>query len=310
MKERDIGLVFTTAPPFSSLLIGESLHRNGATWVADFRDPLAYTKQLSSQAAGVHHRQRGIVARTLATAEAVTLASSSMASIYRDMFGSGGVDPIFIPTGIDEGILKPEPAAADSQHPPYLLFAGEVLLEFDTLFWETFARAVQNPTVQQTGIKVVVVGTLTLNRPRLTPFLDRFGLQQHVEFRDQMPQADIYKLLRKAVAGLLVPGINSRWWTNAAKMTDCIGMCKPVVAVVPDPSEARTALTRSRLGIFLDGSAEQRVERLSDFLLGKHTMPAPDEAECEHYTARRQVQSFVEIFESLSKPRAMGSSAS
>jgi glycosyltransferase involved in cell wall biosynthesis len=308
MQERGIDLVFTTAPPFSSLLVGESLHRNGATWIADFRDPLAYTKQLSSQAALVHHHQRRIVSHTLANADAITLASSSLASIYRDMFGTNGVDPVFIPTGIDEGVLQSEPATVNEGR-PYLLFAGEVLTEFDVVFWETFAKTAKDPAVKNTGIRVLIVGTLALNRPRLAPLLERFGLHGQVEFRDQMPQADIYKLLRKAVAGLLVPGINSRWWTNAAKMTDYIGMRKPVVAIVPDPSEARTALTRSRLGIFLDGSAERRVQILQDFLLGKHRMQTPDEDECDRYTASRQVRSFFEIFESLTETRAMSASA-
>jgi hypothetical protein len=35
-------------------------------------------------------------------------------------------------------------------------------------------------------------------------------------------------------------------------------------------------------------------------LLGKHKLPVPDEDECERYTARRQAQSFVELFESVS----------
>jgi glycosyltransferase involved in cell wall biosynthesis len=302
MKERNINLVFTTAPPFSSLLIGESLHRSGATWVADFRDPLAYTQQLSSDVARILHRQRKLVGDTLLNADAITLAASSMASIYRDMFGGGGVDPIFIPTGVDEEVLQSE-AATVKDHQPYLLFAGEILPEFDTIFWEGFAKAAESHAIKSTGIKALIVGTLAINRPRLTPFLEKFGLHEQVEFRDQMPQREIYKLLRKAVAGLLVPGVNSRWWTNAAKMTDFIGMRKPVIAVVPDPSEARTALTRSRLGIFLDGPAENRVRILTDFLLGRHKLPVPDEDECERYTAGRQVQSFVELFESLSVPR-------
>jgi len=192
IKERNIQLVFTTAPPFSSLLVGESLHRNGVKWVADFRDPLAYTRQLSSEVASVHHRQRKIVRQTLAHADAITLASSSMASIYRDMFGGNGVDPVFIPTGIDEGVLQPDPATT-KQRQPYLLFAGEVLPEFDAVFWEAFAAAKKHAN-ENTGIKVLVVGTLALNRPRLSPFLDRFGLHGEVEFLDQMPQSEIYKL--------------------------------------------------------------------------------------------------------------------
>jgi glycosyltransferase involved in cell wall biosynthesis len=297
MKERDIRLLFTTAPPFSSLVIGESLRRNGATWVADFRDPLAYTGQLSSGSPRIYQQQREIVANALAKADAVTLASSSMASIYRDMFGRPGPDPIFIPTGIDVQVLDSEVRSTNSA--PFLLFAGEILPEFDTVFWESFAAALGNPTVRKTGVKVLVVGTLALNRPRLTPFLERYSLHQHVEFHDQMPQRETYKLLRRSLAGLLVPGIHSRWWTNAAKMTDYIGMRKPVVAVVPDPSEARTALTRSRLGIFLDGSAEERAQILGDVILGKKSLPDPCIAECDRYTAHRQVQSFVEVFEAL-----------
>ena len=61
------------------------------------------------------------------------------------------------------------------------------------------------------------------------------------------------------------------------------------------------ALTRSRLGIFLDGSPENRTKILTDFLLGKHKLPAPDENECQRYTAHHQVQSFAQLFESLSE---------
>src|SRR5262249_41008793 len=140
---------------------------------------------------------------------------------------------------------------------------------------------------------------LFLNRKRLTHQLERFGLNGFVEFIDQLPQAEVYKLIQAARAGLLIPGENAFWWTNFAKMTDFIGLRKPVVAVVPDPSEARAALNRSGLGIFLDGNPEQKAATLIDFLLGKRRMAAPDSEECDRYTARRQVQSFVDVFESV-----------
>jgi hypothetical protein len=179
------------------------------------------------------------------------------------------------------------------------MFAGEYLPDYDTAFLQAFAGALTLPEVKRTGIKLLVVGTLELNRTRLIPLLDKFGLREYVEFLDQKPQRDVYQLLRSALAGILIPGTRAYWWTTFAKMTDCIGMRKPVLAIVPDPSEARTALTRSRLGIFLDGGVERRVQILSDFLLNKHLLPAPDENECDRYTARHQVQSFVEVFESL-----------
>jgi glycosyltransferase involved in cell wall biosynthesis len=299
LHDRGISLVFTTAPPFSSLVVGSALKKAGASWVADFRDPLAYTQRLSSDSARIYRRQRNIVRGALRNADAVTLASSCYSSIYFDMFGKQNIDPVFIPTGMDEGILEPAPGNLHPQ-PPYLLFAGEYLADYDTAFLEAFAKAIKHPEVRRTGIKLLVVGTLELNRTRMMPLIDRFDLQGHVEFLNQQPQREVYKLLSAARAGILMPGSRAYWWTTFAKMTDYIGMRKQVLAMVPDPSEARTALTRSGLGIFLDGSSGDRCKTLTDFLLGKGELLAPNESECERYTARQQVQSFAELFDSLS----------
>jgi hypothetical protein len=308
IRARRIDVVYTSAPPYSSLVVGKALQSTGVKWVSDFRDPLAYTQRLSSSSARSYHRQRKIVKAALASAQAVTVAASSFASIYHDLFGRIGVDPVFIPTGMDGTLTSSEPDNAEEPE-PYLLFAGEYLPDYDTAFLEAFAATLKSQEVKKTGIRLLVVGTLELNRTRLMPLLEKFELRERVKFLDQMPQGDVYKLLRRARAGILIPGNRAYWWTTFAKMTDYIGMRKPVVAVVPDPSEARTALTRSRLGVFLDGPVERRVQILTDFLLGNHKMAAPDEDECDRYTALRQVQSFVEIFESLSQPKIMSASA-
>jgi hypothetical protein len=246
----------------------------------------------------VYRSQRRIVADGLKHADATTVLSSSYGSIFRDLFGNDHATPVFIPTGIDEDLLKPD-ALTSRQASPYLVFAGEYLPEYDPSFLEAFSQAIGQQDIRKTNIKLLVVGTLELNKKRLAPLIERLGLQQWIEFVDQTPQGGVYELLRNARAGVLIPGVHSFWWANFAKMTDYIGMRKPVLAVVPDPSEARTALSRSRLGIFLDGSLGRRAEILTDFLLGKHKLPAPDENECARYTARYQVQSFVQVFESL-----------
>jgi glycosyltransferase involved in cell wall biosynthesis len=298
IKDRSISVVYTSSSPYSSLAVGRELQKTGVQWVADFRDPLGYSKKLVNYVPRVYGRQHNAVKDALNHADAVTVLSSSYGSIFRDVFGNEHADPIFIPTGIDEELLESRKPGA-SQHSPYLIFAGEYLPEYDTSFLEAFSKAVKQQELAETDIKLLVIGTLEINRKRLAPYIDKFRLDQQIEFADQMPQSEVYKLLRDACAGVLIPGARSFWWTNFAKMTDYIGMRKPVLAVVPDPSEARTALTRSRLGVFLDGSLENRTEILTNFLLGKLKLPAPDENECDRYTARHQVQSFVDLFESL-----------
>jgi glycosyltransferase involved in cell wall biosynthesis len=299
IRDRGISVVYTSCSPYSSLAVGRALQKPGVQWVADFRDPLGYSQKLANYAPRVYKRQRNAVRNALSRADAVTVLASSYRSIFRDVFGNEHADPIFIPTGVDEGLLKSHEQKTPTRT-PYLIFAGEYLPEYDTSFLEAFAGAVQQEEIAKMRVKLLMVGTLEINRKRLAPFIDKFRLHQQIEFADQMPQSEVYRLLRDACAGLLIPGTRAFWWTSFAKMTDCIGMRKPVVAVVPDPSEARTALTRSRLGIFLDGSPENRVKILTDFLLGKHKLQVPDENECERYTAHHQVKSFAELFESLS----------
>jgi glycosyltransferase involved in cell wall biosynthesis len=301
LKERNIGLVFTTAPPYSSLAVGQELQRAGAKWIADFRDPIAYYQRLASDVPRVRLRQRKIVGRALRSANAVTWASSCFGSIYADVFGNCSAHATFIPTGVDAALL--EPVAAATQRKPYLIFTGEFLPNYDPDFLAAFAAALSRSEMKGLGLKLLVVGTLELNRKRMMPLVERFGLSEHIEFLDQMPQRELYRLVSQASAGVLLPGRCSRWWVNAAKMTDFIGMRKPVVAIVPDPSEARTALTRSGLGVFLDGSTEQQADRLVEFVAGQHRLPPPNESECERYTVHAQVKSFVELFERVCASR-------
>jgi len=298
VRDRKIDLVFTTAPPYSCLEVGKALQQTGAKWIADFRDPVAYYQRLSSNAPHVYNKQRKIVGSTLASADALTWAASCFGSIYSDVFGKCGADATFIPTGIDTVLL--EPAASDSKQSPYLIFTGEFLPNYSSEFLECFAAALRRSELKRTAIKLLVVGTLQLNLKRMMPLVERFKLEDHVEFRDQMSQRDVYRLVSQATAGVLLPGSRSRWWTNAAKMTDFIGMRKPVVAVVADPSEARSELTRTGLGIFLDGSVEERANRLAEFLLGEYRLPQPNQSECDRYTVHSQVRSFAEVFDRVS----------
>jgi glycosyltransferase involved in cell wall biosynthesis len=303
IRDRGIEVVYTSSAPYSSLAVGRDLQKCGVHWVADFRDPLGYLQKPANCVPRVYVNQHRVVKDALIKADAVTVLASSYCSIFRDVYGSEHADPIFIPTGIDEELLElPKPGG--TRPGPYLVFAGEYLPEYDTSFWEAFSKATRNQEIAKIDVKLLVIGTLEINRKRLAPLVDKFGLHHQIQFLDQMPQGDVYGLLRGACAGILIPGTRAFWWTSFAKMTDYIGMRKPVLALVPDPSEARTALTRSGLGIFLDGSLENRTRILTDFLLGKYPLPAPDQDECERYTARHQVQSFAKLFDSLAtRPR-------
>jgi glycosyltransferase involved in cell wall biosynthesis len=304
IRDHRIPLVFTTAPPFTCHQIGLTLHREGCPWVADIRDPITYCHNNFSRHPAVFAQQRRLERDAVSSAEAVTVASSAIGMILADFYGTEAASRIhFIPTGLDEDLIPADGSTRPRSY-PYLVFAGEFLADYGSEFLETFAAALARPEVSAVGPKLLVVGRLEINRPQMLPHLRRLGIEDHVEFIDHVPQRELYGLLQAAEAGVLITSCRFRWWCLYAKMVDYIALRKPVVAVLPDPSEARTRLTRAGLGVFLDGDRRIRAAKLADFLLKRSERIRPDPAECNRYLASRQVESFVELFETLVSPRA------
>jgi len=298
IARHDIPIVLTSSDPYTCHIIGRGLQRRGCKWVADLRDPHVYNHATSSRRAAVFARQRAAERAAALGADAVTTAASAIGMILTDMYGVRDTRRIrFIPTGLDEELLPPE-GAAPPREGRYVVFSGEYLPEYGGEFLEIFAAATAEGAAGE-GVKLLFAGRREVNEPRVRPHVEQLGIGDKVEFVDHVPQEELYSLLRGAEAALLVSSRLYRWWCLHAKLVDYIALRIPVLAVVPDPSEARTHLTRAGLGVFLDGDREACARRLSDFLEGRMQMPPPDEAECERFTARRQAEAFAGLFEEV-----------
>ncbi len=219
-------------------------------------------------------------------ANAVTVASASIGMILADQYGpdiSRRVE--FIPTGLDEELLPPAARGARPRPFPYLVYGGEYHLGYGSDFLEAFAEALKNPEVRARGPKLLVVGRLDVNAPRLKPLIHRLELQDAVELVDQVPQRELYRLLQGAEAGVVVSARHYQGWCLYAKLVDYLALRLPVVAVVPDPSEARSHLLRTGLGVFLDGGIDACSKTLVHFLLGRGRKPEAIGAECDRFLA-------------------------
>ena len=163
--------------------------------------------------------------------------------------------------------------------------------------------------MRDSGVKLLVVGRVDVNRPQVEAITQRLGIGDRIEMIDHVPQRELYRLLRGAEAGVLLSSRHFRWWCLYAKMVDYLALRKPVVAVLPDPSEARTRLTRAGLGVLLDGGIAACGQMLASFLTEPWNRPAPVADECDLYLATTQVRSFVGVFESLMNPTEPGSAS-
>ncbi len=298
IRAKGIRLVYTSGMPFSSHAIGLALKADGCRWVADFRDPMAHGAKFLSNFPAVARRQKDIVRRTLNEADAVTGTSAGYPLLMKDYFPHARQTMQYIPTGLDQALLPPDDGMPVRPW-PYLIFTGEFQTEYDDYFFEVLSLAMRSPSVAAKGYRVIIAGHLTLNQARVSPRLAKYGLSDVVEFVPHQAQSGLYHLIRHSVATLLIPGHTSHWWNHFAKLVDYIALRKPVVAVVPDPSDARSALSKSGLGVFLDGAPEKAAVRLAEFLSNPSACQVLDDDVCEQHTVRRQVQAFAEIFERL-----------
>jgi glycosyltransferase involved in cell wall biosynthesis len=299
VREHGITLAYTTFLPYTCNRIGMALQRHGCRWIADFRDPGTYSERMRSPFTRVVVRQRRIERETLLRADRVTCLSSCYPSIFHDMYGPLRSDPIrFIPTGADTEFF---PTTADPAPFPfrYLLYSGEFLPEYGDEFLQIFSVACKTSTALPSDFRILVVGHEILNRQRLSPRLQRLQIEDYFEFVDHVPQRDLYRWIHHADACLLIPGGTRLWWANFAKMVDYIALKRPVLAVVPNPSEARRELDRTGLGMFLDVETNESCRILTEFMSGGSFQCRPDHDACSDYTVKRSVERFVDLFEEL-----------
>ena len=76
-------------------------------------------------------------------------------------------------------------------------------------------------------------------------------------------------------------------------MVDYIALKKPVIAMVPEVSEARRELEKSGLGLFLTGQHNMDMQLLENFISGNKILAASDYS--QRYLASSQVQCFSDI---------------
>lgn len=300
VKQHNIPLVFTSADPFTSHRIGYQIKQNtDVQWVSDLRDPHTHSYWMHSHNPRIYNRQIQAEKLTIDHADAITTAGESIALILTETYGLDNNHPIYsIPTGLDEQLLERN---VDVQLPtyPYFVFVGEFLEGYGDQFFRVFAQALQNEKVKATGIKAVFIGRKDVNGPRLAPYVQKHNLQDYVEVVDHVPQETLYAYIQQSKGTLLVPGRRAGWWRLYAKLIDYIALRKPIVAIVPETSEARTHLNKSGLGVFLDGDENTAVKALSDFILSSETSMEINTAYCDRFLAQSQVKSFIGVFEQL-----------
>jgi glycosyltransferase involved in cell wall biosynthesis len=306
VREQGVQLVLTSSDPFTSYLVGLALKADGLTWVADLRDPATHCARMHSEYPWVYAVQRDIERRAVLAADALTVAANSIGLVLGETHGVPlGSKTQFIPTGLDKALLQAPSPPSLLPAGRHILFSGEYLRDYGEDFFRWFSVARHDPRVRDMGYRIALVGRLDINRRLLAPIVAKYQLDEVVDFLDHQPQQVLYGLVRRAEFGLLPYG-DRYWWCLAAKLVDYLALEKPVLAVVPNPSEARARLTEAGLGVFMDGDDALATRRLIEALAaGGAALPGNPEV-CRRYTVEHQVERFAQLFDRLLAEREKG----
>lgn len=294
----DVKYLYTTSSPYTTLEIGTALKSSfpNLRWITDFRDPLTYSLRSHSNIFSVYKKQKKIERKALNQADAITGTSSAYKLIYHDLYnGKFDQKMFFIPTGLDDDFL---PKVNDRIETHEIIYIGEYLTNYGAKFFDYYRSFQENYPEFKAKLKVVIIGPIDINLLALQELNIENSILNDIQFEDQMSQTTLYKRLNNAKAVILSPGHESHWWTNFAKMVDYIALKKWVLAIVPDPSEARKQLSQAGIGLFLD-SEENAIDILKKLANNETFEQNIDDSFCRTYLASSQVKSFINTFKSL-----------
>lgn len=291
IKEHNIQFLYTTMPPFTTGKIGLQLKKQNPyiKWIADFRDPLTTVLRNHSEIEHVYLKQRKIKHKVVANADVVITASLAHKNILHDIFKGKYFNKIhFIPTGLDDDLWVPNIENKENT----ILYSGEYLIENGFYIFDLIAQYNSNSSNK---IQLKIIGNKEINYKIIMENIREEQLLENVEFLDHLPQNQLYKEIVKAKACLLIS--EGRWWCSFAKMVDYIALHMPVIALVPEISEAKTQLSKANLGVFLTNDLEQDLKILKKFF--QQTEIKPNSEFCARYLASNQVNSFIKIISKL-----------
>ncbi len=284
--EHRLDLIYTSAPPYSSVLLGSRLRRRlGLPWLADYRDP--WTNEWNCVwPTRLHHwwetcQER----RALARADRITIATPTMAELLLRRYPefAGKVD--VIPNGFDrediDAVLSAGAVSPWPELPPECLrigYAGTLADYGDQPFasrspltrlagsllgyrcgeadrttgspyylLKALRRLLDESPELQGRVHVAFAGVFG---PRNTAMVDELGLRRQVSILGWLPNHEGLRLLADSDV-LFLPALflsrSHRGYIQNAKAFEYLALGKPILATVP-PGDLHDLIERSHAG--------------------------------------------------------------
>jgi glycosyltransferase involved in cell wall biosynthesis len=251
-RKRHFDCVITSSPPESTHLIGLTVQRRGAAWVADLRDGWTFeTMKDEIFLSGAQHRINERMERRLLTrADAVTTVSPPIAS---DLEQRLGIPARLVPNGWDPEAPVDDAAAREllSADRASIVFTGQLggARRDPAPVIEALAELGRQDPEVAGRLELGFAGSFS---PAELELFSTDVSPARIRVLGSLPREVVLGLQRVADATLLVTG--PRRQEASMKLSEYIGAGVPIVAVAHPETAAAQIVREGEVGIAVDPS--------------------------------------------------------
>jgi len=246
VKQHNIGLIWSTCPPFTPHLIAGRLSQAyGIPWIADYRDPVERGKHgqgVIGQTWGINRTDDFVVRQASKVVFTTDEARKSYLETHDKKFHSKFE---VIPNGYyDLPGLDREDFGTDEmkEGPLEVLYSGNIYGDRNPrIIIEALAGLIKEKRISKHDIKLVFQGGSV--REVVDPLVSEFGLKDSVECRGAVGFEESLRAMHKANALLLVQGAKFNIHVPA-KAYEYIAARKPIFAVCDSNGSTATLMRK------------------------------------------------------------------
>ncbi len=299
IKEGKFDAIFSSAPPYTSHLIGMELsRRSGLPLISDFRDDWVGNPRHRYPTPWHRRQHERLEKKVLDWSAAVTTINRVIQdNLVRRNLGAGGYNKMYvIPQGYDASDF------ADRKAPPpgdrlRLLYTG---VFYDAQQPNAFLKALADLIDRRPELrKHILAEFLGLFPDQAKKLIDKLGLQEQVMLGGYVPHDEVIAHMMAAdVLWMTIGRQKGEEMISTGKLYEYIGTHKPILGLVPNGAAQRTL---ERYGATEIASPDDipAISRALESLYERWTMkqlPQPDHAYVMTFDRRLLAGDLAEVF--------------
>ena len=285
INKHNINTVITTSPPHSTQLIGLKLKKSSnINWIADLRDPWTdiYYYHLLGHSKLSKSIDKKFEKSVIEHSDKILTVSKGLSEIFQSKSDLEASDKIIImPNGYDPDDFNKQLPKIKKDNHFVISYTGTISNQYEP---DVFFNALKNIKTSK-NIKLQFVGSISSD---LIDSIKSLGIE--LEIIPTVPHDEIVNYQQMADALLLViPKVSNAKGILTGKLFEYLASKKPIIAIVPEESDAREIIEDCKAGICFTRNESKKLQiELERLIHSTQPKISPDQMKVESFSRKNQ----------------------